>query len=199
MANKAAIKARSSSRFTRSGNKNGEFHGKTNGFSDNCDRDKTTMSDNSSTSHDKRKRKRQAQKMTEVDPNKQNTATETHRDSDSGSDQEPRSADVEEMLTFTTTSTKEETDILKAGFHMARGSMRDFVKSCVFKEKKFVSQKDGTAERIIQSGMSKKYVNKFDGVKEDVFVSNCSKMLVSLTNDRRQQVQQKMQKQHLSE
>ena len=194
-----ANRGRGSSRSTRSGNKNGKSHGKTNGSSDNCDRDKTIMSDGSNTSHDNRKRKRQAHGMTDVDPKKQNSATETHRDSDSGSDHEPRSADVEEMLTFATSSTKEETDIVKAGFHMARSSMRDFVKSCVFKEKKFVSQKDGTAERIIQSGMSKKHVNKFDGVKEDVFVSNCSKMLVSLTNDRRQQVQQKMQKQCLSE
>ena len=194
-----ANRRRGALRSTRSGDKNGESHGKTNGMSDNFDRDKTTMSDDRNTSCDKKKRKRQANKTTDVDPKKQNTGTETQRDSDSGSDQEPCSADEEERLAFTTSSTKEETDILKAGFHMARSSTRDFAKSCVFKNKKCVSQKDGTAEQIIQSGMSKKHVNKFDGVGDDVFTSNCSKMLVSLTNERRQQVQQKMQKQCLSE
>ena len=47
--------------------------------------------------------------------------------------------------------------------------------------------------------MEEKCVDKFEVVSEDGFVKDCSKMLVLLTNNRRQQVQQKMQKQCLSE
>ena len=68
-----------------------------------------------------------------------------------------------------------------------------------FQRNEIHKSKGQSCQETALNGNGKKCVNKFEGVSKDVFVENCSKMLVLLTNDRRQQVQQKMQKQHMNE
>ena len=59
--------------------------------------------------------------------------------------------------------------------------------------------KNSNAENLVERGLEQKNLQPLDGVDHDVFAKECSKMMVQITNERRQNVQQKMQKQHMSE
>ena len=90
---------------------------------------------------------------------------------------------------------------LRVGWNATRHLLREYVKTEVFKQHKFVDrkQKNSNAENLVKRGLEQKNLQPLDGVEHDVFVKECSKMMVQITNERRQNVQQKMQKQYMSE
>ena len=90
---------------------------------------------------------------------------------------------------------------LRNAWQTTRHSMREYVKTQVFKEYKFVDrdQRKNTAAKLVEEGLNNNNLRKFEGVDHHAFVHECSKMIVQLTNERRQNVQQKMQKQCMSE
>ena len=90
---------------------------------------------------------------------------------------------------------------LRVGWNATRHLLRECVKTEVFKQHKFVDrkQKNSNAEKLVERGLDDKNLQPLEGVDHDVFVKECSKMMVQITNERRQNVQQKMQKQHMSE
>ena len=92
------------------------------------------VSDKSNNDHsnNNKKRKKQPPTLTNHDSNKQKTTTEKHEDSDSGSEHECHSADAVEVLNSLVGMTNDEEEVWLDGFHMARNSTRDFLKSCVF-------------------------------------------------------------------
>ena len=90
---------------------------------------------------------------------------------------------------------------MRVGWNATRHLLREYVKTEVFKQHKFVDrkQKNSNAENLVERGLEQKNLQPLDGVEHDVFVKECSKMMVQITNERRQNVQQKMQKQYMSE
>ena len=90
---------------------------------------------------------------------------------------------------------------LRVGWNATRHLLRECVKTEVFKQHKFVDrkQKNSNAEKLVERGLDDKNLQPLEGVDHDVFVKECSKMMVQITKKRRQNVQQKMQKQCMSE